>query len=95
MMLTISYALRKVTAAVLTFASLLAGNATSGQSAAAVGVQPPTSRPFLLEEATIADIHAAIMRRELTAVDLVQAYLARIKAYDGVCVDQPRESLGR
>jgi Asp-tRNA(Asn)/Glu-tRNA(Gln) amidotransferase A subunit family amidase len=92
-MLTVGSSLRKITAAVLTLASLLAGNSTSGQPAAA-GAQPPSSGPFRLEEATIADIRAAILRRELTAVELVQAYLARIKAYDGVCVEQPEGILG-
>src|SRR6266542_3670435 len=49
---------------------------------------------FRLEEATIGDIHAAIMRKELTATRLVQAYLARIKAYNGPCVDEPEGVLG-
>jgi len=36
--------------------------------------------PFLLEEATVAGIHAAMRSGELTAVQLVQACLARIEA---------------
>ncbi|HEX9690754.1 MAG TPA: amidase family protein [Gemmatimonadales bacterium] len=37
---------------------------------------------FVVVEASIADIHDAMQRGELTAVQLVQAYLARIGAYD-------------
>ena len=47
----------------------------------------PTSHPlhaqtFQVEEATIADVHAAFLSGELTCVALVQAYLDRIDAYD-------------
>lgn len=41
--------------------------------------------PFALMEATIADIHRAIRRGEITCTQLVQAYLARIAAYNGPC----------
>ena len=37
---------------------------------------------FVLEEATIDSIHAAFMNNTLTCAALVQAYLARIEAYD-------------
>lgn len=37
---------------------------------------------FQLEETTIAQIHAAMLDGNLTARDLVEAYLARIEAYD-------------
>ncbi len=37
---------------------------------------------FNLIEATIADVHAAFRRGELTARELVELYLARIEAYD-------------
>jgi len=39
-------------------------------------------RPFPLEEATIAGIHAAMQRGDLTCHSLVQQYLDRIDAYD-------------
>lgn len=62
---------------------------------------PPAGRPpgkppkrFSLIEATIGDIHDAIRRRELTCEQLVLLYLARIKAYNGTCVDQPTGILG-
>ncbi|MEE8160418.1 MAG: hypothetical protein V3T61_02145, partial [Acidobacteriota bacterium] len=38
---------------------------------------------FRLEEATIADLQAAILRGELTSTRVVQLYLNRIKAYNG------------
>jgi Asp-tRNA(Asn)/Glu-tRNA(Gln) amidotransferase A subunit family amidase len=62
-----------------------------------VSAQQPTSPPqtFHVEEATIADIHRAIEARELTATRLVQLYLARIKAYNGTCVNQPDGILGK
>src|SRR5215510_15182255 len=41
---------------------------------------------FRLEEATIADVHRAIMARQLTATQLVNEYLKRIAAYNGTCV---------
>jgi amidase len=51
-------------------------------------------RSFHVEEATIADIQAAILSRQITTVELVQMYLARIKAYNGTCVKQPEGLLG-
>jgi Asp-tRNA(Asn)/Glu-tRNA(Gln) amidotransferase A subunit family amidase len=41
---------------------------------------------FPVEEATIAGIHRAFRAKKLTATELVNRYLARIKAYNGVCV---------
>ena len=52
----------------------------------AVGVtlvaQTPKPAPFALEETTIAQIHAAMKAKQLTCVQLVDAYLARIEKYD-------------
>jgi Asp-tRNA(Asn)/Glu-tRNA(Gln) amidotransferase A subunit family amidase len=50
---------------------------------------------FHLEEATIADIQAAIIDRRLTASQLVKLYLARIKAYNGPGVAEPEGMLGK
>jgi amidase len=50
--------------------------------------------PFTIEEATIADIQRAILSRQITTVDVVKMYLARIKAYNGTCVNQPEGLLG-
>jgi len=49
---------------------------------------------FQVEEATIEDIQAAILRGELTSTRVVQLYLNRIKAYNGTCVNQPDGVLG-
>jgi amidase len=44
------------------------------------------SRGFRLEEATIAAVHRAIRTKQITATQLVNFYLKRIKAYSGTCV---------
>ena len=49
---------------------------------------------FRVEEATIEDIQGAILRGEVTSTQVVQLYLARIKAYNGTCVEQPDGVLG-
>ena len=41
---------------------------------------------FHLEEARIEDIHRAIKSGQITCAKLVQAYINRIRAYDGMCV---------
>jgi len=51
-------------------------------------------KKFHLEEATISDIQAAIMSKQLTATQLVQLYLARIKAYNGPGTNEPQGPLG-
>jgi len=53
-----------------------------------------TGRKFQIVEATIADIHKAIRSKQLTASQLVNLYLARIKAYNGTCVNEPEGILG-
>jgi Asp-tRNA(Asn)/Glu-tRNA(Gln) amidotransferase A subunit family amidase len=52
------------------------------------------SANFQIEEATVEDIQAAILRGELTSTRVVQLYLSRIKAYNGTCVNQPDGVLG-
>ena len=52
------------------------------------------ARKFAIVEATIADIHKAIRSKQLTATQLVNMYLARIKAYNGTCVNEPQGILG-
>jgi amidase len=49
---------------------------------------------FQIEEATIEDIQATILRGELTSTRVVQLYLNRIKAHNGTCVNQPDGVLG-
>lgn len=41
-------------------------------------------RPFALEEATIDELHAAITSGQTTCVEIVQHYLDRVRAYNGV-----------
>ena len=56
------------------------------------GAKPKAS--FHIEEATISNIQAAIMSKQITTVDVVNLYLARIKAYNGTCVGMPDGLLG-
>ena len=49
---------------------------------------------FRVEEATIADIQSALLNKQLTTVELVNLYLARIKAYNGPGVEEPEGILG-
>ncbi len=42
------------------------------------------TQSFRLEEATIDDLHAAIRSGATTVVGVVQRYLARVRAYNGV-----------
>ena len=66
---------------------LAIGVAMSGSVAAA---QPK----FHLEEATLAQIQDAILSKQITTKQLVNLYLARIKAYNGACVKMPQGLLG-
>ena len=53
---------------------------------------PPWFRPkpeFEVYETTIGAIQRAIRMRQVTCVEIVERYLQRIEAYNGVCVDQP------
>ena len=45
------------------------------------------TKGFRLEEATIADVHRTFRAKKLTAAQLVNLYLKRIKAYNGTCVE--------
>lgn len=71
-------------------------------SSASLGAKPTAGlesslqavQEFHLQEASIDGIQQAIKTRQITAVQLVRLYLNRIKAYNGVCVDQPDGPLG-
>jgi amidase len=63
----------KLTRLLLFGTVLLMANGSSAQNAV---------KPFHLDEATISDVHAAYQTGALTSVQLVQAYLERIKACD-------------
>jgi Asp-tRNA(Asn)/Glu-tRNA(Gln) amidotransferase A subunit family amidase len=55
---------------------------------------PAFAKEFQIEEATIDDIQAAIKQKKITTEGVVRAYLARIKAYNGRCVNEPNGMLG-
>jgi Asp-tRNA(Asn)/Glu-tRNA(Gln) amidotransferase A subunit family amidase len=57
---------------------------------ATVGAAQNAPDAFHLEEAMIDDIQQAIQTGQITTVELVEAYLKRIRAYNGVCVEQPQ-----
>jgi hypothetical protein len=46
--------------------------------------EKPQDSSFVLEEATIAELHAAIKSGETTCVAVVEHYLARVRAFNGV-----------
>ena len=54
----------------------------ASRQAPATRPRPTAPAPFRIEEATIAQVQAAIGARRLTCRALVQQYLARIEAYD-------------
>ena len=43
------------------------------------------SQPFRLEEATIDELHAAIRAGKTTCIAVVERYIARARAYNGIC----------
>jgi Asp-tRNA(Asn)/Glu-tRNA(Gln) amidotransferase A subunit family amidase len=49
---------------------------------------------FDIQEATIDRIQDAIRKKQITTRDVVEAYLRRIKAYNGTCVKEPQGILG-
>src|SRR5579875_3795507 len=44
----------------------------------------PEERPFRLEEATIAELNRALQQGRTTCVQVVQHYIDRVRAYNGV-----------
>ena len=66
-------ALTTVFAAALPLALLVSAPASA---------QQPRTAPFEVHEATVAELQAAMQAGRVTAVALVEAYLARIEAYD-------------
>ncbi len=66
-----------------------------GAGLLACGVQETGQEAsFQIDEATIAGIQAAILGGDLTSTQVVEAYLARIVAFNGPCVDEPEGILG-
>jgi hypothetical protein len=79
-------------------ASFLCSTVVSTLLAAAICAATPqptaAAGKFHLEEATLAEIQSAILSKQITTVQLVKLYLARIKAYNGACVKMPQGLLG-
>ena len=73
-------------------AALATTFAAAGAPAAVADDRGP--RAFRVEEASIEDIQDAILKRRTTVTDVVEAYLKRIKAYNGTCVNEPQGILG-
>jgi Asp-tRNA(Asn)/Glu-tRNA(Gln) amidotransferase A subunit family amidase len=64
-------------------------------SFASPAVNAADSKPaFHIEEATIEDIQRAILEKQITTVEVVKLYLARIKAYNGPGVEYSDGLLG-
>jgi Asp-tRNA(Asn)/Glu-tRNA(Gln) amidotransferase A subunit family amidase len=61
------------------------GGAPSPGSSASLGPAPTSSTAFAIEEATIDGIHVAIRSGQTTCRGIVQAYIDRARAYNGVC----------
>jgi amidase len=75
-----------------TFAAALASVLAVGSATPDLVTAATTS--FHVEEATIGQIQAAILAKQITTKGVVEAYLKRIKAYNGTCVKQPEGLLG-
>src|SRR5262245_18012962 len=53
------------------------------------------SAQFQLQEATFDSMHAAIKSGEITCKQVIEGYLARARAYDGICSVPVTESGGK
>ncbi len=62
---------------------LLAGVAAAAAQSPPAG--PPRTSRFSVEEATIADVHRAIQHGQTTCRAIVESYVERARAYNGVC----------
>jgi amidase len=78
----------------LTLLALSLAMTATGLGGTAQAQPTGAEKKFEIVEATIADIHNAIRAKQLTATQLVSMYLARIKAYNGTCVNEPQGILG-
>jgi amidase len=58
------------------------------------GAPAHAAEKLQIVEARIADIQKALLAGDITTVQLVEAYLARIKALNGRCVNEPQGILG-
>src|SRR6187551_1062507 len=75
--------------------TLVAGALVLVMSLNAVPVRTQRSAAgFEIQEATIAQIQEAILKKRITTRGVVEAYLKRIQAYNGTCVNEPKGILG-
>jgi Asp-tRNA(Asn)/Glu-tRNA(Gln) amidotransferase A subunit family amidase len=66
--------------------SVLASNSRAANAATRNCLMTPQAgEPFRLEEATIDDLHRAIRDGRTTCLAVVQHYIDRVRAYNGVC----------
>lgn len=65
-----------------------------GISARAQQATARSSPAFEVHEATIDQIQQAILKKQITTRGVVEAYLRRIQAYNGTCVNEPQGILG-
>jgi len=72
------YSIGALAALAALIGAIMVPRVLDSQSAAAQG------GAFRLEEATIADVHRAIQQAQITCRELVQAYIDRARAYNGV-----------
>src|SRR5262249_45725664 len=68
--------------------------AHAGIDARAPQTAQPRSSTFEIQEATIDRIQEAIRKKQISSRDVVEAYLRRIKAFNGTCVKEPQGILG-
>jgi Asp-tRNA(Asn)/Glu-tRNA(Gln) amidotransferase A subunit family amidase len=57
-------------------------------------VSQRSASSFDVQEATIAQLQQAILKKQITTRGIVDAYLKRIQAYNGTCVNEPQGILG-
>ena len=74
-----------LTAIATVVGTLSCESGTRSQSSAPEAAPSTASAVFAIEEATIDGIHAAIRSGQTTCQAIVQAYIDRARAYNGVC----------
>src|SRR5436190_20741897 len=77
---------------ILFFTTFLLLSAGIDMPAGQIPVTPTST--FEIQEATIDRIQDAIRKKQITTRAVVEAYLRRIKAYNGTCVNEPQGILG-
>ncbi len=76
---------RRISSRVGMAAATLVGIAIGLSGCAATESAKAPARAFHLQEATINDLHRAIQSRAVTCKQVVQAYVERARAYNGIC----------